>query len=160
MKLSTPQFDNKGLSEAFLISEALEYLPDNKKIIKISGRYLINKNFDTKPSSQFICKKNGENAISTRSYIVENKETFKKAITLTINLFLSYNSRILGPRSLIRIIKNSIVPQIQSFHVTIMLEVVFWYVLKTNFTYQLVDELNITGIQANTDDDKPKSIQE
>jgi hypothetical protein len=101
----------------------------------------------------FYCKKDGEENISTRSYIVRNREVYDQFVTKVIGYMLNYNSRIRGPRSFMRIIKNSLPHSNIShlYHVELMLENAAWQVLSKTFSFELLNNLNIEGTICNND---------
>jgi len=151
--INSIQFENKGLSEIFLIKQGLDYIPAEKPILKISGRYRISKLELKEIEKDFYCKKDGEENISTRSYIVRNREVYDQFVTKVIGYMLNYNSRIRGPRSFMRIIKNSLPHSNIShlYHVELMLENAAWQVLSKTFSFELLNNLNIEGTICNND---------
>ena len=114
---SQHQFQNKGISETIMLLSVLEQLPDNEPIIKISGRYNLNRNLDEEISGFDIAAridnhpyKFGKriNLMSTRCYIIKNKAIFLSFLNSLIEEIYSYSSRIVGYGSFKRFILNQI----------------------------------------------------
>lgn len=114
------QYQNKGISELYLLLSILELIPENEPIIKISGRYMI-KNNPFKNSTEydfqarFYEHRMFRSSISTRCYWVKNREVYKIFLERTLREIFSYSSRIVGPASLVRIIYNSIFPDLDKY---------------------------------------------
>ena len=105
------QYQNKGISEIYLLLSILEFIPENEPIIKISGRYFMEKNpfqnsiecdLQTKIYRYGIFR----SSMSTRCYWVKNKEVYKVFLKTTLCEIFAYSSRIVGPASLAKIIRN------------------------------------------------------
>ena len=93
------QYQNKGISEIYLLLSILEFIPENEPIIKISGRYFMEKNpFQNSIECDLQTK--------TRCYWVKNKEVYKVFLKTTLCEIFAYSSRIVGPASLAKIIRN------------------------------------------------------
>lgn len=106
------QFNNRGVNEAILLLNSLKYLPEDQEILKISGRYRLNRHF-TKPDqiySDFIFRgynyhnKNG--VVSTRCYFAKNRQILEQVLLRTLNVMYIYPTKLKGPRSFINIVRR------------------------------------------------------
>jgi hypothetical protein len=107
------QYKNKGISELYLLLSILDFLPSNTSILKISGRYTLNKNIASELGDADLAVKiynyNFLNsAISTRCYLVKNKDIYAFFLKRTLREIYAYPSRIVGLRSLLKIFYNSL----------------------------------------------------
>lgn len=119
-RITTPEFRNKGLSELFLLRTAAARLPSDQPIIKVSGRYTLSRNplveigdADVSVKSDGFERRAG--AISTRSYGCRDVATFQRLVERTITEIFAYPTRIVGPRSLVRLVRNSLSPRADTF---------------------------------------------
>ena len=109
------QYKKKGISELYLLLNILEYIPSNKPILKISGRYTLNKNIinnigDADLAGRLYRHSLVNSSMSTRCYLVKNKDIFAIFLKRTLREVYAYPSRIVGPRSFVRILHNSLFP--------------------------------------------------
>lgn len=152
------QFNNKSINEALLILNSFKYLPDDTAILKISGRYALNENF-IKPAAMacsFIGRgydfhlKRG--SVTTKCYLVKNKEQYEKFMVQVLVELFSYPLRVVGPRNLLRLVKQWLTPRFEE--TTISIEFASARVLKHgDFTAQLVPTIGVEGYLA-TENDK------
>jgi hypothetical protein len=109
---STYQFQNKGLSELFLLLRMVDELPPDLPVLKLSGRYSLRDNISAQLNgadvAAFWDPVNG--GISTRCYMVRDRAVFKRLLEDTLNEEYGHPTRIAGPRSLLRIVRNSLRP--------------------------------------------------
>ncbi|CAM2956179.1 hypothetical protein [Rariglobus hedericola] len=119
-RIPTPEFRNRGLSELFLLRAAAARLPANEPVIKVSGRYLLSRNpltyigdADVAVKGDSFTKRNG--AMSTRAYGCRDVATFQRLLTFSITEIFAYPARIVGPGSLLRIIRASLWPAKDTF---------------------------------------------
>jgi hypothetical protein len=86
IKFNTFQFDNKGLSELYMLLHGLNIIPMNVPILKISGRYILTQtvNEDLLKDVQFAGKFNSE-TISTRAYYFSDKEAMQNVFYVALN---------------------------------------------------------------------------
>lgn len=110
------QFQNKGISEIYLLLSALEHLPEETPILKISGRYYLSDSLrfgleGADVAAKFIPYAKTQLWMSTRCYMVKNKEVYARFLRETVRDLYAYPSRIVGPGSLLRILRNSIFPE-------------------------------------------------
>jgi hypothetical protein len=109
---SAYQFRNKGLSELFLLLQMVDELPPDEPLLKLSGRYSVRDNISAQLNgadvAAFWDPVNG--GISTRCYMLRDRTVFKRLLEDTLNEEYGHATRISGPRSLVRIIRNSIRP--------------------------------------------------
>lgn len=109
-------FHNKGISEAYLLLRVLSEIPKDQAIMKISGRYKL---VDSPPElgdADFAVKFSKDNrSVSTRAYLVRNRCLFEQLVKATLQEIFCYGSRIVGPRSLIRVLRNTFSPLDNSY---------------------------------------------
>jgi hypothetical protein len=109
------QFQNKGISEIYLLLSALEELPPGVPILKISGRYRLSDGLaftldDADVAAKLIPYGRSQLWMSTRCYVVRDTETFGRFLKATLRDLYGYPARIVGPGSLLRILRNSLFP--------------------------------------------------
>lgn len=116
------QYYNTGISELYLLLSIVPYLPSGEPIIKISGRYTLHRDIrhllgDADLAgkvyhyrSQFPIAR-----LSTRCYLVKNKDVFETFLKMTLREVYAYPSRVVGPRSLLRILRNSLLPNVDDY---------------------------------------------
>jgi hypothetical protein len=152
-------FKNKGLTEALLILNNLHYIPDNKPIFKISGRYYPTENFrlpDIKIFDTYdfvgigtdFDKRNS--GFSTRGYYVKNKQVLESTLVLVIEEILSYANGIHGINSFWQWLLKSVKPVIGVTY-QLSLEQAFARVLKHQKNFLLLNKLHIEGYVAGSD---------
>jgi hypothetical protein len=144
------QFPNKGINEILMLLSALDEIPTNIPIFKISGRYFPTENFlprmdlstDFKVRGGF---KGKVPTISTRAYFVRNKQIYEDFLLYCLNETYSYNYRIVGFRSLFNFVMEFFRPSLRKeSHIAI--EFAGGRVLKKgHFTYERVERLHIKG---------------
>jgi len=76
------QFHNKGISELYLLLNILEFISSNEPIVKISGRYFINKNpfqdaIDYDIQAKIYRHGLFQSSMSTRCYWVKDKAIYE-----------------------------------------------------------------------------------
>lgn len=120
LRITVPSFRNKGLSELYLLLAAASRLPDDAPVVKISGRYSLDRNplanlgeADIALKSDGFTERNG--AMSTRAYGCRTVATFRRLLECTLNEAYAYPTRIVGPRSLLRILRASVFPHRDTF---------------------------------------------
>lgn len=112
------QFNNKGISEAVLLLEGLKFLPDDRPVLKISGRYSLHKALAFDPIHYDIAAKITKSEghvfrrqdMSTRCYAVKNPRIFDLYMRKVLQEIFGYSSRIVGIRSLGRLLINQLLP--------------------------------------------------
>jgi hypothetical protein len=106
------QFRNRGISELYMLLEVLDALPAGTPILKISGRYALKKNISDQLGQADVAAKWNErdSAISTRCYMVRDTRLYRRFLEDTMNEVYGYAARVHGPRSFLRILKNSMFP--------------------------------------------------
>lgn len=114
------QYQNKGISELYLLLSMLKHLPSNVSILKISGRYVLKKDLSDELADADLAVKIHKygmfkSSISTRCYIVKNKQVYEDFLRHILQETYAYSTRIVGPRSLVRILANSLFPKIDSY---------------------------------------------
>lgn len=114
------QYNNKGISELYLLLESIKYLPVDTPILKISGRYALNGvgRFELDGADLLVkIYDHGfrRKSMSTRCYAVRNKEVLETFIRRTLREIYGFHSRVVGPASLLRVIKKSILPHLDNY---------------------------------------------
>jgi len=148
------QFQNKGVNELLLLLYLIEYLPANENIFKISGRYYPTEEFKKPDFEDFAVKKyyhaRSNNSISTRGYWVKDADTLHRFLTDCLYEHFAYEKRIVGLRSLARILfrkKNKTTP-----HFSISIEFAAEHVLRKGvYQVTLIDKIGIEGLIAGAD---------
>jgi hypothetical protein len=110
------QFQNKGISELYLLLSVLAHVPPETPILKISGRYYLKNGLDgeledSDVAAKFIEYRKSKFMMSTRCYMVKNREVYEKFLRGTLRELYGYSARIVGPGSLLRIFRNSLFPK-------------------------------------------------
>jgi hypothetical protein len=154
IKFNSFQFTNKGLSEIYMLLSGLSVLPENTAIFKISGRYTLQTKIDENILKTYdfagkICHQSA--SISTRGYYIKNKKTLELTLLSALNYIYSYPSKVVGPRSLKRIIKNAFFLNLkgQTFYdPTLSVEWGMYKALTANFKVANLDKLFLQGISA------------
>lgn len=118
------QFRNKGITEIYTLLDALPLLPEDTPIIKLSGRYSLRQRLDERLDHQdFVFrrysrsnKSDGRRAgmsyghVSTVAYAVRNKAILGELLVQCLREVFGYSARVVGGRSLFRLMKNSFAP--------------------------------------------------
>jgi hypothetical protein len=150
-----PPIRNKSIGEIWLLLGALESLPENEPILKISGRYRIG--VDTalrlREGDDVVGRvyRHGRNhTLSTRCYLMRNRAVAAQLWERTVDEIYADAARIHGPRSLWRIVRNSLNPSGDSLRYSdpgISLETATYRAIR-NLSLQLnrVDYLAVQGI--------------
>ena len=116
LSFDQPPIRNKGLGEMWLLLAALESLPEDEPILKISGRYRIGQDTSLqlrtgddvagKIYTQSRCP-----CLSTRCYLLRNRAVAAKLWERTLDEMYADAARIHGLRSFWRIVRNSLHPR-------------------------------------------------
>lgn len=109
------QFQNKGISEIYLLLSILEQVPPQTPILKISGRYYLTDGLGfgldgADVAAKLIPYAGRQLWMSTRCYMVKDSETYARFLRATLRDLYGYQARIVGPGSLLRIVRNSLFP--------------------------------------------------
>lgn len=109
------QYDNKGISETFLMLEGIRYVPDNCPIIKLSGRYQIARRLELDTNNYDLAAKiyqhrgrlfRNTETMATRCYVLRNKAIYQSYLIGLLQEMYAYSSRIVGFGSLKRFLTN------------------------------------------------------
>jgi hypothetical protein len=158
LKFNTFQFENKGLSELYMLLCGLVNIPENIPIFKISGRYTLNQKinnsliFEYNFIGKFFDK---DKTISTRGYYFQDKQTMYRVLHLALNYVYAYPSKVVGPGSLLRIIQNAFNPNLEKkfYESSISIERGIYKAIKEcKLSTLQLEELNISGISGNPED--------
>jgi len=119
--LRQPPVRNKGIGELWLLLGSVGDLPESQPILKISGRYRLGAHSDLAlrdgdDIAARVYPKGASGEISTRCYLMRDRSVAALLWERTLDEMYAERSRIMGPRSLLRIIKNSLRPERDSFH--------------------------------------------
>jgi hypothetical protein len=109
------QFQNKGISEIYLLLSVLRHLPERTPVLKISGRYHLSDGLrfgldESDVAAKFISDAGTQTWMSTRCYMVKDREVYERFLKDTLRDLYGYAARIVGPGSLLRIVRNSLFP--------------------------------------------------
>lgn len=148
------QFQNKGISEIYLLLGVLNSIPADTPILKISGRYYLTDDFSLQIGDDDIVAKvhkvDGNLWMSTRCYLVRNVAVLEAFLRAVLYDLYGYGARIVGPRSLLRILGHSMQPRRLNYqyHDPILaIEVPAARILKSrDFRVRLVDTLGVEGV--------------
>jgi hypothetical protein len=145
------QFGNKGINELLLLLAILEELPENEEIFKISGRYYPDENFVCQLDKGFDFKFKGyhfpskKGTVSTRAYFVKNKAIYEQFLLKCLGETFSYTKRMVGLRSMIDALKQTIKPVLSSESNT-AIEFAAARVLKSDgYKVKLTDRIGVEG---------------
>lgn len=109
-----PPIRNKGIGEIWLLLGAIEALPENEPVLKISGRYRIGRDSGLTLGNADVAAKvyvhGRRTEISTRCYLMRNRDVALRLWERTLDEIYAPQSRIVGPRSALRLIRNSLQP--------------------------------------------------
>lgn len=160
------QYRNKGISELWLLISLLGNIPAATPILKISGRYILASTvYPDLGGAELAVKLEGDrrikNSMSTRCYLVKDKDVYEAFLKRTLCAVYGYWGRVVGPRSFIRIMKNSIMPKQDHFPYddpSISIEIAAAHVLK-KYNYE-VKYLSTLGIRGELGAVKNTSIEE
>ena len=149
------QFSNKGISELYLLQAALPQLPPNTRIIKVSGRYVLKRRLHQElGSADFLFKLykrfRNRSYVSTVAYVVRDKAIYEIFVEQSLRELFAYAVRVVGFRSLFRIVRNSVAPQYDHYPYHdpgTSVELAMWRVLRIHrYRVLYIDQLGIEGI--------------
>ena len=148
------QFQNKGINELLMLLYMVAYLPANKNIFKISGRYCPDPSFVKPEFNDFAIKgyryHSKLGTISTRGYWVKDTEVMHRFLLGSLNEIFSYPRRIVGLRSLYNKMKGVLGKHPPLINISI--EFAAANTLKReNYRVTLLDHLGIEGYIAGAD---------
>ena len=115
LSFNQPPIRNKGLGEMWLLLSALESLPENEPIMKISGRYRVGPETQLKlregdDVAGKVYPQGRDHVLSTRCYLMRNRNVATRLWERTLDELYADAARIHGPRSLWRLLQNSLRP--------------------------------------------------
>ena len=150
-----PPIRNKSIGEIWLLLGALDSLPENEPILKISGRYRVgpDTNLRLRENDDVVGRvyQHGRNhALSTRGYLMRNRAVAAQLWARTVDEIYADAARIHGPRSLWRIIRNSLNPSGDAFRYSdpsISLETATYRAIRhLSLRLNRIDHLAVQGI--------------
>ena len=115
-----PPFRNKGIGELWLLLSLLPSLGEGEPLLKISGRYKVGPGTGLLPAGDgdIAARVSGQgwrSEMSTRCYLLRNKAVAGLFWERALDELYAERARIAGPRSLLRILRNSFRPEGDSF---------------------------------------------
>jgi hypothetical protein len=118
--MDQPPIRNKGIGELWLLLGAVGSLPEDEPILKISGRYRIGAETelslrDGDDIAARVHRGGACGEISTRCYLLRSRSVAERLWQRSLDEVYAERSRIVGPRSLARIIRNSMRPGADDF---------------------------------------------
>jgi hypothetical protein len=121
LSFSQAPIRNKGIGEMWLLLGALEALPENEPILKISGRYRVGRDTglqlrDGDDVAGKVYAQGRIRSLSTRCYLMRDRAVAARLWERTLDEMYAEHARIHGPRSLLRILKSSFQPGRDHFH--------------------------------------------
>lgn len=144
------QFKNRGLTEILMLLCALSQieLKEDEPILKISGRYLLTGEI-TSINADFKFKgynyKNNTGTVSTRCYLVKNKEVYIKLLKLALSEIYRYSLRSVGIRSVLAYLYQLIRPS-SIDEPTMSIEMAICKVLKYHkYEVEIVEKIGVEG---------------
>jgi hypothetical protein len=134
---------------------AIRFIPTDTPILKISGRYYLTTDFAHRIGHEDIVARvtqtDGVNPwMSTRCYLVKNASVLEAFLRAVLRDLYGYGARVVGPRSLYRILRHSLFPDerdypfddpVQGIEVSAAR-----VILSPAFKVQLVRMLGVEGI--------------
>jgi hypothetical protein len=151
-----PPIRNKGLGELWLLLGAVGYLPEDQPVLKISGRYIIGSGSELslEEGNDIVGKVNrtgNRGDISTRCYLMRDRSVAARLWQRSLDEMYAERTRIVGPRSLLRILRNSVHPGNDDFPYSdpnsISLEqAIFRAIRHLNLRLRPVEHLGVEGI--------------
>lgn len=114
--LQQPAIRNKGIGELWLMQSILASLPEDEPILKISGRYCIGKGPTLSIAGDEdlvgkIYREGRSHSLSTRAYLLRNRAVAARFWNRSLDEIYAQSSRVVGLRSFMRIMRNSIRPR-------------------------------------------------
>ena|SRR2546427_4422838 len=154
------QFQNKGISEIYTLLDTLNFLTGNTPILKISGRYYLTEDVDHQIGADDIVAKVNKHGgvkswMSTRCYLIKDVAVLEAFLRAVLRDLYGYGARVVGPRSLFRILRHSLSPDRQHYPYddpVSPIEVPAARVVESgDFRVRLVSTLGIEGTSADRD---------
>lgn len=163
IKFNMFQFDNKGLSELYMLLHGLQVIPADVPLLKISGRYTL----EEKVSDELLATvdfagKFNPDTISTRAYYFSSKAILQNVLYSAVNNMYSYKHKIVGFRSLFKVVQNAFSDQVQTsfYDTTISIERgMFNAIKKLKLKTHHMPVIHVSGVSGHADDNR-KTIQE
>jgi len=121
LSFSQPPIRNKGIGEMWLLLGALEALPEDEPILKISGRYRIGPGTglrlrDGDEVAGKVYTHGRVRSLSTRCYLLRDRAVATRLWKRALDEIYAEQARIHGPRSFLRILRSSLWPGRDRLH--------------------------------------------
>jgi hypothetical protein len=156
IKFNMFQFDNKGLSELYMLLHGLSIIPADTPLLKISGRYILEQKVaDTLLKEVDFAGKFHPDTISTRAYYFSSKAIMQNVLYLAVNNMYSYKHKIVGFRSLFKVLQNAFFDNGQTsfYDTTISIERgMFNAIKKLKLKTQHLPVIHVSGVSGHADD--------
>ncbi|HEY1765704.1 MAG TPA: hypothetical protein VGF85_12330 [Opitutaceae bacterium] len=153
--LQQPPIRNKGIGEIWLMQSIVGSLPRDEPILKISGRYCIGRGSDLSITGdeEVVGKLYPEGrrfSLSTRAYLLRNRDVAERYWSRCLDEIYAQSSRVVGLRSFMRIIRNSVRPEADGLSYsdpnTISLEVASYNAIRhLRLKLRAVENLGVEG---------------
>lgn len=103
-------FQNKGISEAWLIASLVGRIALRGPLLKVSGRYTVGALPAINWSDVDIAGCYSDSLLTTRCFAIRNSHVLGALMQSALREMYAYPTRIVGPRSLLRIVRSSLFP--------------------------------------------------
>ncbi len=153
-------YRNKGISEVYLLLAALPGLPPGRPIIKLSGRYQLTRRLDESLGENDLVARESRGVglphcyLSTIAYAVRDSTIYERLLRETRRDMFGFPSRIVGPRSLVRVLRNSVFPDRDTYPYDdpqVSIEHATWRAArKCGYRLHSVESLGVAGITGQT----------
>jgi hypothetical protein len=153
--LQHPPIRNKGVGELWMMLSIVESLPDDEPILKVSGRYCVGRRTQLSIAGDDevvgkVCREGRLHSLSTRAYLLRDRSVALRFWARSLDEIYAQTSRIVGLRSFIRIVRNSLQPGSDDLHYsdpnTISLEqAAYNAICHLGLKLKAVDNLDLAG---------------
>ena len=153
-------YRNKGISEVYLLLAALAKLPAGQPIIKLSGRYQLQCRLDENLGENDLVARESRGLrlmdcyVSTIAYAVRDSAIYERLLRETLRDMFGFPSRIVGPRSMLRVLRNSVFPDRDDYPYhdpPVAIEHATWRAArKCGYRLHSIESLGVAGITGQT----------
>jgi hypothetical protein len=148
-----PPVRNKGLGELWLLLGALPHLPADQPILKLSGRYRLAPDSPllAAPAADVTVRVYGDHQreISTRAYVLRDRAVAERAWSRMLDELYAAQARIVGPRSLLRLLRSSLRPDTDNYPYAdppLPIEIAAWRAIRhLGLSLHALDHLGVEG---------------
>jgi hypothetical protein len=152
------QYDNKGIAETILLLAGLEFVPDDRVLMKISGRYMLHRRVVCDLAAYDLAARvyahpdrliRHRKTMATRCYFVKNKRIYREYLLGLLQEIYGYSARIVGLGSLKRWLVNQVNSKANTYSYfcpSLSVEAASLRVVrKLDFRLQCLDRIGLTG---------------